>query len=111
MVCSSALIVHHYIDISPSQPSITWLNSSVPRDVVTYQFDGLCDITLTESPTNNLTLNVTQNATHFTVEMNKNSMTVPGVHNVTISSNRSGRSFKGVTREVFVGEEIRDLQV
>jgi len=107
----TALTVQHFLTLSPTEPWITWLNSSVPSAIVTYDYDGLCTITLTQNPTNKFTVSQTNTATQLSVTITKKAATADGVYQIILSSNRLGRSFQGATREVFIGEDIRNLQV
>ncbi|XP_052776697.1 sushi, von Willebrand factor type A, EGF and pentraxin domain-containing protein 1-like [Mya arenaria] len=100
----------HFISLAVGEPLITWLNATVPSTVVTYDFDGYCDVTLTQSPPNKLTISRTLAGNQIQLNVAKKGGTAPGVYTISMSAFRGTRTFTGETREVFVGQEVKDLQ-
>jgi len=103
--------VRHYINITAGQPWITWLNASTSSALVTYEFDGLCDITVTKSVAQHLKVDLIISNTQINLTISKNVPLAPGLYTVWVDAFHMNRDFNGVTREVFVGNYISNFQV
>ncbi|KAH3862211.1 hypothetical protein DPMN_025177 [Dreissena polymorpha] len=100
----------HTLTLAPSEAAITWLNTSVTQATVTYDFDGLCNVTVT-SATNDLSLQLMTSDTQVNVTIIATAPIKFGTYQITLDSSIGLRTFSGLTRDVFVGEEVTDFQV
>ncbi|WAQ96227.1 hypothetical protein MAR_028917, partial [Mya arenaria] len=101
----------HFISLAVGEPLITWLNATVPSTVVTYDFDGYCDVTLTQSPPNKLTISRTLAGNQIQLNVAKKGGTAPGVYTISMSAFRGTRTFTGETREAWLDNPIIYLAV
>ena len=102
--------VKHSLSISPSEPGVTWFNTSFPEIDTVFDFDGMCDVIITCDPD---LLNVSHviSGTEIIMTASQMASTTLNEYNCTLSPFHGERSFPDVYRTVFFGDEIVGFQV
>ncbi|WAQ96233.1 CSMD1-like protein, partial [Mya arenaria] len=97
----------HFINLAVGEPGITWLNETVPSAVVSYDFDGYCDVNLTQSPSDKLTISYQKVGNQIQLKVAKTAYTLHGLYTVSMNV---FRSLAVISRKVFVGQSVWGFQ-
>lgn len=111
LACSVCVIaVKHTITVSASEPSITWFNRTVNVTTTQFDFDGICNVTITCMPDlMDVSHSISASVITMTVQQNANTQLM--AYRCSVLPYRGERTFPTVYRDAFFGDEILDLQV
>ncbi|XP_060554824.1 uncharacterized protein LOC132715776 [Ruditapes philippinarum] len=101
--------VKHFITVSPSEPALTWFNTTVNETTTVFDFDGMCVVTITCDP-NLLDVSHVVSGTEITMTLKQTGSTQLDDYICTMSSFHGERTYPDVNRTVFFGDEIVGFQ-
>ena len=100
----------HTLVKNAAEPTYAWINETSTSADILFDFDGMCDVTLSANPSS-LDISHAISGTSLTVTVSESATTIFGTYAVTLSPFRLSRSFANVTANVYYGRVISGLQV
>lgn len=98
-------IVKHFMALSASEPDLTWFNTSSYPVNTTFDFDGVCDVTISCVPSLD-GITHTINGNQLVMTLTKTVTTVLNEYICTLKPFHGERTYSNITRDVFFGTEI-----
>lgn len=92
--------------MSPSEPSVMWMNRTANETSIVFLFDGLCDVTVSTSSGDLVADIAITGAGELTVYVNATPSTTFDVYSMSLHAARNARSWPRVDTTIFYGEEI-----
>ena len=106
-ICLSVL---HTLSIDTGEPDVTVINTTVNTADISFNFDGMCDVTVQVIP-NGLDASLTSSGTVITVTVSERTDSDWNIYSLQLLPTRRGRSWPTVSTTVFYGLEIQGFQV
>ncbi|XP_053393015.1 uncharacterized protein LOC123564401 isoform X2 [Mercenaria mercenaria] len=101
--------VQHEITISSSEPAVTWFNTTTNEISTVFDFDGMCDVTITCNP-DLIDVSHVKSGNEIIMTVKQTASTQLDEYVCTLSPFRGERTFPDISRDVFFGDEILGFQ-